>query len=172
MYLRSWRFLTIMLSVVAAGAALGHLLELPGKMQLNAYPYVMTHRILYPTFGRVAGTAEVLALLSVIGLAWRIRTRGAAFPWVVAAVVCQSIALVVYFLFVHPANMQMQYWQLDALPWGWFSWRDRWEYGHAVRALLLLGAVSTQVVAILQETSAAVAGAREHKTKQDLAKAA
>jgi hypothetical protein len=88
--LKPWRFLTIMLTAFALSAALAHLIELPGKMNYDAPLYVFLHRTLYPTFGRTAGWAEALALVSLVGLAWRVRRRPAAFPLTVTAAVCQA----------------------------------------------------------------------------------
>jgi hypothetical protein len=38
---------------------------------------------------------------------------------------------------VQPVNADMMRWPLDAIPRHWAKWRDRWEYGHAVRAGLV-----------------------------------
>jgi hypothetical protein len=151
MLLKSWRFATIMLTAVALTAALAHLMELPGKMTYDASLYVMLHRTLYPTFGRTAGWAEGFALLLVIGLAGRVRNRGSAFPLTVAAAVCQASAMAVFLVFVHPANLTMASWPLDAIPPDWSGWRDQWEYGHAARAVLQIGALAALVLSVVRE---------------------
>ena len=35
---------------------------------------------------------------------------------------------------MQPVNVEMVRWPLDAIPGDWPAWRDRWEYGHVVRA--------------------------------------
>ena len=152
MPLRTWRFFTIMLTAFALAAALAHLMELPGKMTLDARVYVMLHRTLYPTFGQTAGWAEGLALLSVIALTWVVRKRRAAFPLTVTAAVCQVAAMAVFLARVHPANRTMASWPLDAIPPDWTSWRDQWEYGHAARAVLLTVALGALVLSVVRET--------------------
>lgn len=152
MLLRTWRFLTIMLTAVALSAALAHLMELPGKMTYDAPLYVLLHRTLYPTFGQTAGWAEGLALFSVAGLTWRVRHRGAAFPLTATAAACQIAAMAIFLAFVQPVNRTMAGWPLDAIPPDWTDWRDQWEYGHAARAVLETAALAALVLSVLRET--------------------
>lgn len=152
MLLLVWRFLTIMLVAVALSAALAHLMELPGKMTYDAGLYVMLHRTLYPTFGHTAGWAEGVALISVVALAWRVRKRRPAFALTAAAAACQVAAMAVFLAFVQPANVTMAAWSLDAIPADWMQWRDRWEYGHAARAILESFGLAALVLSVLLET--------------------
>jgi prepilin signal peptidase PulO-like enzyme (type II secretory pathway) len=152
MFLKTWRFFTIMLTATAFAAALAHLMELPGKMTYEAQLYVSLHRTLYPTFGQTAGWAEGLALFSIIGLAWRVRKRGAAFPLTVVAAVSQATAMAVFLVYVHPANVTMSSWPLHSIPSEWTGWRDQWEYAHASRAVLFTVALAAQVLGIVRET--------------------
>jgi hypothetical protein len=46
-------------------------MELPAKMRYNPALYVKLHRTLYPTFGKTAGFAEIVAVLTTTALAWR-----------------------------------------------------------------------------------------------------
>jgi hypothetical protein len=156
MLLKTWRFATIMLTAFALSAALAHLMELPGKMTYDAHLYVLLHRTLYPTFGRTAGWAEGFALISAVGLTWRVRRRGAAFPLTATAAVCQVAAMAVFLVFVQPVNRTMASWPLDAIPSDWAAWRDQWEYGHAARALLQTVALAALVLSVLRETPADV----------------
>jgi hypothetical protein len=112
----------------------------------------MLHRTLYPTFGQTAGWAEGLALLSVIALAWVVRKRSAAFSLTVIAAVCQVAAMAAFLARVQPANRTMGGWPLDAIPPDWTGWRDQWEYGHAVRAVLLTVALGALVLSVVRET--------------------
>jgi hypothetical protein len=135
-----------MLTAVAMTAAGAHLMELPPKMQYEPSLYVRLHRTLYPNFGRVAGPSEAFALFSTATLAWWMRKRRpAAASWAAAAASSLAAAHVLYWLVVQPVNTEMMRWRLDAIPDDWIRWRDRWEYGHAVRAALVtfaLGAVT------------------------------
>lgn len=68
--MRVWRFVSIMSSAVSMSAAFAHLMELPAKMKYEPSLYVRLHRTLYPTYGKTAGIAEILSVLTTLGLAW------------------------------------------------------------------------------------------------------
>jgi hypothetical protein len=153
MGLRALRFSAIMMTSVSLSAALAHAMELPFKMQYEPELYVRLHRTLYWNFGRVGGTAEILALLGTGGLAaWTIRKRPAAFPLTVLAAGCLAAAHGAFWVLVEPANRTMASWPLDEIPAGWTSWRNQWEYTHAARAALVLGALGALVASVLRET--------------------
>lgn len=69
MNLNHLRFVAIMLTAVTMSAGFAHLMELPPKMRYEKSQYVMLHRTLYWNFGRFAGVAEILSLLTAAGLA-------------------------------------------------------------------------------------------------------
>jgi hypothetical protein len=146
MNLRMWRFLSIMSTAVTVSAALCHLMELPPKMRYAPPVYVKLHRTLYPNFGRIAGMAEILAVLSTSGLAWSVRKRS-----IIAAAGCLAAAHGAFWALVNPANVTMANWPLDAIPPDWTRWRDQWEYTHASRAVLTTGALGMLVWSSLQE---------------------
>lgn len=93
-----------------------------------------------------------MALISVIALAWRVRKRRPAFALTAAAAACQVAAMAVFLAFVQPANVTMAAWSLDAIPADWTQWRDRWEYGHAARAILESFGLAALVLSVLRET--------------------
>jgi hypothetical protein len=152
MLIKAWRFATIMLVAISLTAAFAHLMELPAKMEYDASLYVMLHRTLYPNYGRIAGPAEGIALLASLGLAWRVRRRGKAFPLTLAAAVCQVLAMTLFLALIQPVNRTMASWPLDEIPPEWTALRDRWEYSHAVRAFLTLTALGALVLSVIRET--------------------
>lgn len=151
MALKVWRFATFMLTAVAMAAAVGHLMELPAKMDYDASLYVMLHRTLYPNFGRIAGVAEILAVLAAVALAWRLRGDRAACGPAVFAAACLVSAHIVFWVLVQPANATMAGWEHDQIPGDWTRWRNRWEYAHAARAGLIVLALGAQVISLLRE---------------------
>src|SRR5438067_8251433 len=58
-----------------------------------------------------------------------------------AAAACVTAAHGIFWGVVQPVNVEMMRWPLDAIPQDWTNWRDRWEYGHAVRAGLATAAL-------------------------------
>jgi hypothetical protein len=123
-----------MLSALTMSAAFSHLLELGPKKGFDAGLYVKLHRTLYPNYGRVAGMAEFLAVLSSMALALRERRR-----FEVAGAGLLPATHGVFYALVHPANRTMAAWPLDQIPADWTRWRDQWEYSHAARAALVDG---------------------------------
>ena len=134
-----------MSTAMAMTAAVAHLMELPAKRRYEPSLYVRLHRTLYPNFGKTAGPAEAFAVIATNALAWWARRhRPEAFRRTAVAAVCLAAAHGIFWSVVQPANLEMARWPLDAIPRDWTGWRDRWEYGHAVRA----GLVTTALAAL------------------------
>jgi hypothetical protein len=57
----------------------------------------------------------------------------------------------IFWLVVSPANTEMASWSANDVPQDWASWRQRWEFGHASRALLELGALAALTQSTLTE---------------------
>ena len=54
---------------------------------------------------------------------------------------------------VKVANIEMMRWHLDAIPHDWTNWRNRWEYGHAVRAGLVTTALAALTWSALRDAA-------------------
>ena len=116
-------------------------MELPAKMEYEPSLYVKLHRTLYWNFGRAAGPAESFAVVTTGVLAWRELQRGSRrAPWVGLAAGCLAAAHAIFWGVVQPVNTEMVRWPLEHVPPDWTRWRDRWEYGHAMRAGLIMAA--------------------------------
>jgi hypothetical protein len=153
--LKVFRGGAVVLAALTAIPAFAHVLELPGKRQLNREEYRAVQRIYYPGF-TLAGLGEGIApLWTTILLGLTLKQRARAWPPAVALLGFLSMQ-VVYWRVTHPVN---QYWlegqQLGQVGTGFFAlnpaqltpqvhaageevdWttlRDRWEYSHVVRA--------------------------------------
>ena len=68
--------------------------------------------------------------------------RPHAFRLTAAAAGCLAAAHGIFWSVVNPVNIEMVKWPLDAIPDDWTTARDRWEYGHAVRAGLVLAVLA------------------------------
>lgn len=152
--LRLLRFSSIMSTALAMTAAVAHLLELPAKRRYEPPLYVRLHRTLYWNFGRIAGPAETASVLTTGVLAWwRRRQESTAFQATAVAAGCLAAAHGTFWAIVNPVNIEMVRWPLDAIPGNWTTARDRWEYGHAVRASLLAGALAALVWSTVDDAS-------------------
>ena len=143
-----WRF-SVMSTAGTMTAAVAHLMELPAKMRYEPSLWVRLHRTLYPTFGRTAGPAEAAAVISTSLLAWRARReRPETFRSTAVAAVCLGAAHALFWGVVQPVNVEVSRWPLDEIPRDWKKRRNRWEYGHAIRAGLVTVALGALVASM------------------------
>lgn len=135
---------------VAMAAAVGHALELPGKMRLSKELYKAVQPIYYPGYTIAGGIGEAGGTVLVIVLLILSPAGSSAFWLTLAALVALICMQAVYWLFTHPIS---KFWlkdqQLDSFSAGFFSFltagrdnrklswqqlRSRWEYSHVIRA--------------------------------------
>lgn len=133
MLVRVWRFTTLIFASLLTGLAFCHVLELPAKRQYPAALYLELHRTLYVAFGppNVGAIVTLGAVLLSFVLVVLVRRQPGFWPTLVGAA-CLALGLAAYFAQVEPANAAMRMMSLSAPPQDWTSWRDQWEYGHAL----------------------------------------
>jgi len=155
MFLRAWRFITITLTALLMGATFCDVLESPAKMRYPAELYLTLHRTLYVAFGppNIGAFIEIGAILAALALVFLTRKRRPAFRLTLAGAAFLVAGLVVYFVFVEPANVAMKAMPLNAPPAGWTRWRDQWEYGHIARFIFHLLGFSALALSIILEIS-------------------
>ncbi len=156
------QLVTIALVTVAVSAALAHVFEFPGKMRLSRDAYVTVQSVYYPGFTVAGAVGEAGGLLATIVLLVLTPTGTKAFSLTVIALLGLLAMQIAYWTTVHPVN---DFWlknsdtKLNTLgtkffhsgahvldsPEGWTQLRDRWEYGHMLRA----GLVSVSFLALL-----------------------
>ena len=157
MFLRIWRFITITLTALLMGATFCHVLESPAKMRYPAELYLTLHRTLYVAFGppNIGAFVEIGAIFAALALVFLTRKRRPAFWLTLAGVAFLVAGLVVYFVFVEPANVAMKAMPLNAPPASWTRWRDQWEYGHIAHFIFHLLGFSALALSIILEISVA-----------------
>ncbi|KAF3884168.1 MULTISPECIES: DUF1772 domain-containing protein [Nostocales] len=157
MLLKTWSFITIILSALVTGMALCHALELPAKMQYSATQYIAIQNSLYVAFGppNIGTFIELAAPLATIALTVLVRKSRPAFQLALIAVAFMLLAFpVLFFAFTEPANTVIRNATPETIPANWEQLRDRWEYSHLARFFCHLIAFSALVLSILVETSA------------------
>ena len=132
----------ILLTAISMSAGWAHLLELPNKMVLSHDDYLAVQQI-YRGWAWL-GFVVIGALVSTIALALVQRQQGERAGHSVVAALCIALSLVVFFSVTFPANQATQNWVM--LPPNWETLRARWEYSHAVGALLYLVALASLVL--------------------------
>jgi hypothetical protein len=139
------RFVSLFLLVLALGASLAHLFELPNKIHLAREDYLTVQQI-YRGWA-LLGIPVIGALISTAILAILVRRDATAFAWTGVALACVVGTQVVFWIFTYPANQQTLNWTV--LPADWQALRARWEYSHAAGAAMNLAGYSALVISIL-----------------------
>lgn len=142
---RTLQFLAVLftaLSLVPAGA---HLMEIAGKLELGQADYITVQQ-LYRGWN-ISGIFLAGALIFGAWLAFVSRTQAAPLWWAVIGTVLMAITLVSFFIQIYPVNQTTENWTLA--PENWEALRTRWEYTHAVDAVLTLGAFVAMLLASL-----------------------
>jgi hypothetical protein len=152
--LKVWRFLTLLLTALAIALPFAHLMEMPAKRTFAPDLYRVINQNLYWAFGVYGAAIEVGAVLACIVLAFLVRGRRPAFALTLGAAVIVATAHVLYWVLIAPVNVEIAAWAAGSVPPEWASLRDRWEFSHAARALLMLAAFGCLLASVLAETPA------------------
>lgn len=153
MNIRTWRFISLLLAALAMGMHLAHALELAPKLQWDAELYLPVQTSLYEWFGKIGPIFEVGALVSVSILAYQLQARRPAFQFTLGSAVSIVLALLVWVLFVLPANSQIVQIDPGSIPVDWSTWRDQWQFGQAAIFILHIIGFSSLIQSVLVETS-------------------
>jgi hypothetical protein len=156
MLVKAWRLLTIMLTALSLGPALGHLLELPAKMTYDGALWLTVSQTLYGAFGTIGAFFEVGAVVTTVVLAILVRQRRPAFGWTLLGALCVVAAHAAFWIWLAPVNAKIAALTLETLPADWMELRNQWEYTHAARAVLQIIALGALVFSILVETPTTV----------------
>lgn len=134
--------LLVALSLVPGGA---HLLELPAKMRLDREDYLVAQR-LYRGWA-LSGIPLVGALVATLWLA--VLSNGLAVAAAALACFLLGTTLLLFLVWIRPVNLQTHGWSVA--PPNWQALRGRWEFGHAVNAVLTLAALAAAIVSVLAD---------------------
>lgn len=151
MLIRVLRFLTLILMALLMGMTFAHVLELPAKMSYDPSLYLSLQRTLYFAFGapNIGAFIEIGAVVAVIILALLRRRQKRSLWLTLVAAISVTLALIVFFAVVEPANEAMRSMAFEDVPASFSSWRLQWEYGQATRfALHLIGFVAVALTTV------------------------
>lgn len=153
--LKTLRFVNLLLVVLIFGLTWAHVMEIVGKLRLTGPQWLTVQHNLYIAFGAPVGASiELAAIGTSWWLVWLVRRRHPARAWTLAAALCTSLGLAVWFWLVAPMNAIIAGWTAQTLAADWTAVRDRWETGQAIHALLFGLGFASLVAALLAETPA------------------
>lgn len=144
MFVRIWRFITIILVALFMGLEFAHTLELPAKMQYNGAFYVSIQNSLYRYFGAPGPGAFVTvgAVIFAIALTVLVRKQRSTFWWTLVGTVCLLIAFpLIYFWRIEPVNVIIEQANAQTIPTNWQQLRNQWEYAHATNFVFTLASL-------------------------------
>ncbi len=153
--LRAMRFVAVMLAALTLGLGFGHLMQLPSRLGWDQYLWVgaTVQGGLYAAFGTV-GALIFVATVIALGLnTYFVREHGRpGFGLALAAAGLFALALVLWWVLVYPVNVELAKWVNGPVPADWTDYRARWEWGHAIIALVELAGFAALVGAVLADT--------------------
>jgi hypothetical protein len=151
------RFVSLLLVALTLGLVFCHAMEIPGKLRLSGAEWLVVQHNLYIAFGTAGAAIEVLAILVTWLVVFLVRRRRPAVWWTLGAALAVTAGLTVWFLLVAPMNAALAGWTAETLPADWTAYRNQWELGHALHALLFALGFGALVAALLAETPRDVA---------------
>jgi hypothetical protein len=154
-FIRVWRFITLMLAAFSLSLSMTHLLELPQRIQFDQQLWIRVTVIenIYRLFGTIGAFFEIAAILTAIMLVVLVRKYGSTFYWTLGGAMLLAIAFVSWIIFIAPMNAEFAKWLTTPIPSNWMQYRDQWEYAHATNALIKIIGLSFLVISILVETT-------------------
>jgi hypothetical protein len=128
--------LNLMFVALTFGFTSAHVLEIVGKLRLEARDWLTVQQNLYVAFGPIGGGCEVLAIMFTwLTVSQRPRgSKGARHSWIAA--IAASVGLATWAVIVAPMNTVLRSWTPESRPSDWTRVRDRWEIGHATQTML------------------------------------
>ena len=153
MALISARFISLLLTALAAGVVLGHVMSRAGKITLPGPLFVTVQNTLYRNWGKRVGAVEVGAFLSTLVVVFLTRGRSAIFALSLAGLLCLAGMLLVWAVFINPINLRVRASTSESVPADWASLRDRWHRLHAIRSIFAVVGVSALISAVLWDCS-------------------
>jgi hypothetical protein len=142
--------IAVVVTAVAGGVVLFHVLEVPGRSHLN-YPHVVAvYQTLYRGHRTFGAVVEPLALLLTAAAAVFMWGQGGARLWLaLSAALLMLVMQLAFPLVTEQCNKQIVAWDRHDPPPQWRKLVRRWELSHAVRAGLMTSAAGLLASAAL-----------------------
>jgi len=153
--LKTTRFVASLLAALTLGLGFCHLMQLPSRMGWDQYLWVgsTVQGGLYAMFGSIGAVIFVATVIVLALLAYFVREHGRpGFRSALAAAGLFALALVLWWVLVYPVNVELAKWVDGPVPADWTDYRARWEWGHAIIALIELAGFGALIGAVLADT--------------------
>lgn len=142
------KLLALGLTALALVPSAAHLFELRAKMRLTETQY-FTVQSIYAGWA-LFSLAIIAAIVANGALWWSLRRHCIpAARWAMASSLLLMLTLVIFAVFIFPANQATANWTF--VPTEWQALRRSWEHGHAVNALVAFAALLATGRAAVEE---------------------
>lgn len=138
-----------LLAGLASGLALSHVLEIPGKRDMDDDLAIGVQQHLYRGYRTPAAVIEVGVLGATIAAGIFAADSSASFWLTVAAAGTTLCSLITFVTITGAQNRRILRWSTSEMPDDWKATRTRWELSHGVRAILFLLTASLLAGAML-----------------------
>jgi hypothetical protein len=155
MTLKATRFAALFLAALTLGLSFCHLMQLPSRLGWDQYLWVgsTVQGGLYAAFGTVGAVIDVAAVIALGLLAYFVREhKRPGLRLALSAFVLFALALLLWWVLVYPVNVELAKWVNGPVPADWTAYRARWEWGHAVIAVLELIGFAALAGSVLADT--------------------
>ena len=153
MVLISARFLSLLLTALAAGVVVRHVMSRAGKITLPGPLFIAVQNTLYRSWGKKVGAVEIGAFLSTLTVTVLARGKGPIFALSLASLLCLVGMMLLWAVFINPINVRVRASTSECLPADWALLRDRWHRLHAIRAIFAIIGLSSLISALLLDCS-------------------
>lgn len=152
MPLKILTFAVVMMAALALSVGVGHLMQLPARIGWDQYLWVGS--TVQGGFYRLSGPIGILLqAVSLIGLmllaALGRKHHVLGFALTAMAALLYGAGLVLWWILVYPADVEIANWVNGPVPENWTVWRARWEWGQAANGILLVLGFAALVVSLL-----------------------
>lgn len=152
MPLKVFRFVAVMLAALSFSVAVGHLMQLPARMAWDQYLWVgsTVQGGLFRLSGPLGALLQAVALIGLLVLAsLERRHRTLGFVLTAMAASLYAVGLVLWWILVYPANVELATWVNGPVPDNWTVWRASWEWGQAANGVAQLLGFAALVASLL-----------------------
>jgi hypothetical protein len=114
MVLISARFLSLLLTALAAGVVVSHVMPRAGKITLPGPLFIAVQNTLYRSWGKKVGAVEIGAFLSTLTVTVLARGKGPIFALSLASLLCLVGMMLLWAVFINAINSESVHPRLNA----------------------------------------------------------
>ena len=137
-----------------AGTALAHVFEMPHKLAMAGDTWLPIQSELYNGWGSKLLYLDIIAVVSLLYLG--VKSKNKCVLALTALIILLIADVGVFLIWIRPTNIALDAWTQSVPMNNWTTLRSNWEWGHAVRFVLLT--IATALAALTRLPSEKTTG--------------